>query len=323
MSIEVQNFSDFSYSLNEGNSYKKSFGILGPFSPWGYKIKSCCPERGGKISDSQLIVTGLDEGDENLCLKYNYGEGKESDPLYVPKTSFVIDGNPESPILQTKRHTKWWDKEENQDQMDDFINSFIESKHFSVNTEDDIEGDVSSILEILGLDSTVSKVNKKKDLYWLVSLDDGSEIEMKKRDRDNLFSLLKFYLGPDSHTPEIEISHERPGYEAVYNTPKGKFSRKCPSVGGLASDPIHKYLFSSSMKKDPSLYNEPVLNYLNSVLKNHDWRPQGKEKSEDFISNEKEIDQIKKILLNTISESDLDEIYSKARERYSPSAPKK
>lgn len=76
------------------------------------------------------------------------------------------------------------------------------------------------------------------------------------------------------------------------------------------------------MKKDPSLYNEPVLNYLNSILKNHDWRPQGKEKSEDFISNEKEIDQIKKILLNTIPESDLDEIYSRARERYSPSAPK-
>lgn len=318
MSNTVQNFSDFSYSLNEGNSYKKDFGILGPFSPWGYKIKSCCPDRGGKITDSQLIVTGIDEGDENLCLKYMYGDGKESDPLYLPKGSFVIEGSPENPILQTKRYTKWWDKEENQDQMDDFINSFIESKHFSIDSDEDIEGDIYSIMEILDLDSTISKVDKKKDLYWIVSFDDGSEVEIKKRDKDNLFKILKFYLGPDSHSPEVEISHEKPGYEVIYNTPKGKFSRKCPTVGNLASDPIHKYLFSSSMKKDPSLYVEPVVNYLSSILKNHDWRPQKKEKSEEFISSEKEINQIKKILLNTLPESDLDEMYSQARERYSP-----
>jgi hypothetical protein len=322
MDNQVQNFSDFSYSLNEGNSYKKSFGILGPFSPWGYKIKACCPEKGGKISDSQMIVTDLHEGDENLCLKYKYGEGKESDPLYLPKGSFVIDGNPETPILQTRRHNKWWDDESNQDQMDDFVNAFIESKHFSIDTEEDVEGDMYSILEVLDLDSTVSNISKKKDLYWIISLDDGSEIEMKKRDRDNLFSLLKFYLNSDSRSPEVEIAHEKPGYEVIYNTPKGKFSRKCPNIGSLSSDPIHKYLFSSSMKKDPSLYTEPVLNYLNSILKGHDWRPQLKEKSEEFISSENEINQMKKILLNTLSESDLDEIYAKARERYSPSHPK-
>ena len=322
MTNSVQNFSDFSYSLNEGNSYKKEYGILGPFSPWGYKIKSCCPENGGTPSPSNLIVTGLNEDCEDLGLKYIYGEDKESDPIYLPKSSFHIEGSPKNPILQTRRYTKWWDNEENQDYMDEFVNSFLESKNFSIDIGSDIEGDVSSIIEMLGIDSPVSKVDKKRDLYWNVGLEDGTELEIKKRDKDNLFKALKFYLGKDSYSPEVEINHEKPGYEVIYSTPKGKFSRKCSTVGEMANDPVHKYLFSSSMKKDPSLYQEPVLGYLNSILKNHDWRPQDKKKTEDFANSEKEINQIKKILLNTLEESVLDEIYSKAREKYSLSPSK-
>lgn len=314
----VQNFSNFSYSINEGNSYKKGYGIIGPLSPWGYKIKCCCPENGGTPSDSEIIVSGMDADGEEICLKYLYGEGKESDGFYVPRGSFVIEGTPQNPILQTKKYTKWCDDEESQDRMDDFINSFIESKHFSIEEEDDVEGDVSSIMEILGIDSLVSKVDKKKDLFWNVCLDDGSELEIKKRDKDNLFKVLKFYLSGDSYSPEMEICHEKPGYEVIYNTPKGKFSRKCSTISDLSKDPVHLYLFNSSMKKDPSLYQDPVLKYLDSVLRNHDWRPQKKEKSEEFLSSESEINKIKKILLNTLEESEIDEIYSTAREKYSP-----
>jgi len=319
MSNPVQNFLDFSYSLNEGNSYKKSYGILGPFSPWGYKIKSCCPDDGGIPSDSEIIVSELEGENSNLCLKYIYGDGKESDPLYLPKGCFTIEGSSQNPILQTKRYTKWWDSEENQDSLDDFINSFIESKHFSVEDDDDIEGDVFPILDLIGVDSPISNVEKKKDLHWNTFLEDGTEVEIKKRDKDNLFKNLKIYLGKDSYSPEIEICHEKPGYEAIYNTPKGKFSRKCSTIGDLSKDPVHQYLICSSMKKDPSLYQDPVLGYLDAVLKSHDWTPQKKEKSEDHIEREKEIGKLKKILLNTLSEPEIDEIYSRAREKYSPS----
>lgn len=319
----VQNFSDFSYSVNEGNSYKKEYGILGPFSPWGYKIKSCCPEEGGSPSNSGIIVSNLNSDGEDICLKYIYGDGKESDPFYVPQGCFIIEGTPKNPILQTKKYTKWWDEEENQEKLDDFISSFIESKHFSVEEEEDIEGDVSSIMEILGVESPVSKVQRKKNLYWTVSLEDGTEIELKKRDSDNLFRTLKIYLNPDSYSPEMEISHEKPGYETIYKTPKGKFSRKCSTIGDMIKDPVHQYLFCSSMKKDPSLYQDPVLKYLDSILKSHDWRPNKKELTEDFTSNESEINKIKKILLNTLSDSEIDEIYSQAREKYSPSNPEK
>jgi hypothetical protein len=322
MTNPVQKFSDFEYSLNEGNSYKKNYGILGPFSPWGYKIKACCPEKGGTPSDSQMIVTGLNEDDENLGLKYIYGENKESDPIYLPKGSFSIEGTPENPVLQTKRYTKWWDNEENQDALDEFVEAYMESKNFPQDLDFDVEGDVSSIIEMLGIDSPVTKVDQKKDLHWNVGLEDGTEVEMKKRDKDNLFRALKFYLSPESYTPEVEINHEKPGYEVIYSTPRGKFLRKCNTVGDISRDPIHKYLFNTSMKKDPSLYQEPVLNYLQAILKGHDWRPQNKRNPEEFASSEKEINQIKKMLLNTMEESVLDEIYSQAREKYSPSSSK-
>jgi len=321
MTNTIQNFSDFSYSLNEGNSYKKEYGILGPFSPWGYKIKFCCPENGGFPSNSGLIVTGMNEGNEDLELKYLYGDGKESDAIYVPKGSFIIDGTPENPILQTKRNTKWWDNEENQEYLDEFVNSFLESKNFSIDFGDyaGIEGDSSSIIETLGIDSPVTRVDKKRDLYWNIGLEDGTEMEIKKRDKDNLFKFLKFYLNPESYSPEVEIHHEKPGYEVIYLTPKGKFARRYSTFGDISKDHMHNYLFNTSMKKDSSLYQEPVLNYLQTILKNHDWRPQGKKNMEEHSANEKEIKQIKKILLNTMDESVLDEIYSKARERYSSS----
>ncbi len=319
MENPVKKFSDFTYSLNEGNSYKKDHGIIGPFSHWGYKIRTCCPENGGNLTDSLLIVSDLGKEEKDLCLKYLYGGGKESDPFYLPKGSFIIEGSPKNPILQTKRYTKWWDNEENQGSLDDFINSFIESKNFTVDLDDDVEGDLCSIIEILNLDSSISKIDQKKDLYWIASLEDGTEMEIKKRDKDNLFKSLKFYLGSDSYSPEVEVVHEKPGYEAIYSTPKGKFSRKCSTIGDLSRDPVHKYLFSASMKKDPSLYQEPVLNYLNSVLKSHDWRPSVGKKIEESNKEVSEFDQLKKILLNTITEAEIDEIYSSARERYSPS----
>jgi hypothetical protein len=75
------------------------------------------------------------------------------------------------------------------------------------------------------------------------------------------------------------------------------------------------------MKKDPTLYHEPVMNYLNSILKNHDWRPPSKKNPEEVKLREFEINRIKKMLTNTIDESALDEIYSRAREKYSKDSP--
>ena len=160
----VENFSDFTGSLNEGNSYKREYGILGPFSPWGYKIKSCCPENGGVPSEGKIIISGMGEDDEEVGLKYLYGEGKESDPIYIPKKSLLFGGTFESPIIQTKIYTKWWDDEKNQDEMDEFVNSFIESKHFEIEDELDAEGDICCLIEVLGIDSDLTRIEKKKDL---------------------------------------------------------------------------------------------------------------------------------------------------------------
>ena len=103
----------------------------------------------------------------------------------------------------------------------------------------------------------------------------------------------------------------------IFNTPKGKFIRKTNKLTDLYKDPVHNYLFSASLKKDPSLQQEPVINYLNTVLKSHDWRPQNSKYADSFSEKGNEINQLKKILSNTLTEENLDELYSKAREKYS------
>ena len=312
----ISNFSDFSYSLNEGNSYKKNFGILGPFEKWGYKMKSCCPEMGGEPDSNSIIASDVSSDLPNLCLKYIYGDNQESDPIYFPKDAFVVSGDSKNPIIETKPGVRFWDNEENQLNLDEFINSFIESKHFQT-PEDDASGDINTVLEILGMDSPIGEITKKKDLHWIAKLEDGTEIELKKKDAEDFLNILKIYLNSDSYSPEIEVYRDKPGFETIFNTPRGKFIRKTGKLTDLAKDPVHQYLFNASLKKDPSLYQEPVINYLNSVLKSHDWKPGSSKQMDSFTEKGKEIDQLKKILSNTLTEENLDELYAKARERYS------
>jgi len=315
----IYNFENFSYSLNEGNSYKKNFGVLGPFDKWGYKMKSCCPEAGGSPDSNSVIISDVSSDVPDLCLKYIYGDNKESDPVYFPKDAFTVSGDSKSPIIETKPNVRFWDDEENQSNLDDFINSYIESKHFSM-PEEDCSGDINSILEILGVDSPITEIKKKKNLHWIAKLEDGTEIELKKKDDDDFLNNLKIYLNSDSYSPEVEVYRDKPGFETVFNTPKGKFIRKTDRLTDLSKEPVHQYLFNSSLKKDPTLFQEPVINYLNSILKSHDWRPKSSKQADSFSEKEKEINQLKKILSNTLSEENLDEIYSKAREIYSPSS---
>lgn len=311
----ISNFLDFSYSLNEGNLYKKNFGILGPFEKWGYKIKSCCSETGEESNSNSIVSSDVSSDLPNLCLKYIYGDNQESDPIYFPKDAFIVSGDPKNPILETRSDVRFWSDEENQSNLDEFINSFIESKNFQI-PEEDSSGDINTVLEILGIDSPISEITKKKDFYWIAKLEDGTEIELKKKDAEDFLNTLKIYLNSDSYSPEIEVYRDKPGFETIFNTPKGKFIRKTGKLTDLVKDPVHQYLFNASLKKDPSLYQEPVINYLNSVLKSHDWKPESSKKMDPFINKRKEMDQLKKILSNTITEENLDEIYSKAREMY-------
>jgi len=312
----ISDYWNYSYSINEGNSYKKDLGIIGPFSDWGYKIKASCPGAGGETTDQNIIVSGLDEDTDDLTLKYIYGDGKESDPVSFPKSSFDVSGSSHSPILQTRKNIRWWDNEENQQCLDDLLDSFVESKDFSLPQEQSIEGDILSVIEILGIDTTVTKVEKKKDNHWIAYLEDGSEIELKKKDGEDFLKNLKIYLNSGSASPQVEIYRDKPGFETIFNTPQGRFSRKTGKITDLVKDPIHKYLFHSSLERDPALYQEPVVNYLNAILKNHDWRPKSTKHVETVSDSEKEISRIKKMLMNTLTEEVLDEMYAKAREKY-------
>lgn len=310
----IHNFDDYSYSINEGNSYKRDLGIIGPFSDsWGYKIRTSCPSEGEEESDSILMAEEF--GDGKLILKYNYPGGSSSLPLSMD--CFDITGSPKNPILQTKKNSRWWGDEVNQQDFDSFIDSFLESKCFSVNKSDSSHGDISDIMDLLGIESEIKNIDKKKDLHWLAYLDNGSEIELKKKNGNDFLKNLKVYLNKDSYSPEMEISKDGTGFETTFSTPKGKFTRRAEKFSDVYKDPIHKYLFHASMQKDPSLYHEPVIDYLNTILKNHDWRPSSKKNLEEMKSKESEINRIKKMLANTISESTLDEMYSKAREKYS------
>ena len=172
------------------------------------------------------------------------------------------------------------------------------------------------MLEILGIDTTVSRVEKKKDNHWIAYLEDESEIELKKKEGEDFLKNLKIYLNSGSPSPQVEIYRDKPGFETIFNTPQGRFARKTGKITDLVKDPIHKYLFHSSLERDPALYQEPVVNYLNAILKNHDWRPKSTKHVGSVSDSEKEINLIKKMLMNTLSEESLDEMYAKAREKY-------
>ena len=79
----ISNFPDFSYSLNEGNSYKKNLGVLGPFDKWGYKMKSCCSEMGGDPDSNPIIVSDV-SSEENWSIS---SDSSFSNKYRTPKES--------------------------------------------------------------------------------------------------------------------------------------------------------------------------------------------------------------------------------------------
>jgi hypothetical protein len=322
MQTLIYNFDNFDYSINEGNSYKKNLGILGPFEDWGYKIKASSLSNDSPDNSEYLFLEDPGDDDENFSLIYFYGDGNKSNSITLPKGSFIFGGSNEMPILQTRKNIKWWDNEENQNDLDDFLNSFVESKNFIGPSEYDPVDDAYFIMDELGMEPKIKGSRKKKDLHWVIDLEDGSEVELRKETLDDFLKNLRIYLTSKSFSPEVEIRHDRPGFETIFNTPMGKFTRKCERISDIHQDPINKYLFHASLNKDPKLYQEPVINYLNSILKSHDWGTKGKKDLDSFNEKEKHINEIKRILSNTISESDLDGMYSSARERYSPDRPR-
>jgi len=287
----VPNFEDF-FSLNESKSSgKKNLGIIGPLANWSLKLQ-VYPE-----PNQGMIGYAIDE---------NWIELQHKDKkVRFPKSCCEMRSNPKSSVLHIKPHTKWFSKLKNREEMEDFVDNFIESH--TVKKENDLERiseNVQIILDLFGVHSQVKNIKTRFPGLYELKLENGMEVEMEKNEGSELFSELKIYKSGDVKFPDFRIKRKKDQYLMEFRGPSGKFVESEESIVDLFENRICKYLTKCVLEMDCSEEESHLIRQLKEILSE-----KVDPKNSDKIENKKKlIENLRVVLSNSIENSLLEDI---------------
>jgi hypothetical protein len=288
---QVPNFSDF-VSLNESKSIsKKNLGIIGPLANWSMKLQ-VYPE-----PNQGMIGYALDE---------NWVEIFHKDKkIKFPKSCCEMKSNSKSAVIHIKPHTKWFSKLKNREEMEDFVDNFLESHTTKIYKDQErIAENTQIILDLFGIHSNVQDSKSKFTGLYEFKLDNGMEVEIEKPDESFLFSDLKIYKSPEAKFPDVRIKRKEDHYLMEFRGPAGKFSESEETLTDLFENKICSYLSKCVLEMDCSLEES----YLISRLKDMISEKVDSKNSEKLEKRKTQIQNLRSILANSIEQTQLEEI---------------
>jgi hypothetical protein len=287
----IPNFSDF-LNLNESESTaKKNLGIIGPLANWSLKLQ-VYPE-----PNQGMIGYAIDENWVEL-----FHENKK---VKFPKSCCEMKSNPNSAVIHIKPHTKWFSKLKNREEMEEFVDNFIESH--SIKKEKDSERIAESaqiLLDLFGIHSDVQNTKTRFPGLYELTLDNGMQIEMQKPEESELFSDFKIYKSSDAKFPDVRIKRKNDKYQMEFRGPAGKFHESEESLTDLFENKICTYLTKCVLEMDCLTEESYLIERLKKTL-SEKIDPKNAEKLEKRKSD---IQNLRGILTNSIENSKLEEI---------------
>ena len=297
----VLNFTDFNL-LNESHTFgKKNLGIIGPLANWSMKIQAYPEPNNG------MIGYAIDEDEVEL-----FHSDKK---IRIPSNSCEVHEKPEYSVIEIKPHTKWIDSASSREQLEDFIEEYINTrsgkeKDILSNVSDDIE----IVLEMIGLNGKVKSCDCVKDNFYEADLDNGMQIELRKSQDNDLFKNFKIYKDSLSRYPDVKIKRSGVGKVCEFRTKMGEFSETGDSIKDLLKQPCTSYLMHSSLDMPNEESTNDLLSHYKNLLKHHEFKNEGSSyNASKHEMEKKEINRIKQILRNSVSEEDLEKIYNESR----------
>lgn len=287
----VPNFEDF-FSLNESEfSSKKNLGIIGPLANWSLKIQ-VYPE-----PNQGMIGYALDE---------NWIELEHKDKkVRFPKSCCEMKSSPKSATIHIKPYTKWFSKLKNREEMEDFIDNFVESH--TVKKESGLERiaeNTQIILDLFGIHSQVENTESKFPGLYEMKLDNGMEIEMEKNEESELFSQMKIYKSRDEKFPDVRIKRKNDEFVMEFRGRSGKFVQSEESLVHLFENKICTYLTKCVLEMDCSEEESHLIGKLKEALS----EKVDLKNSDRIEKKKKTIENLRGVLSNSIENSSLEDI---------------
>ncbi len=297
----VLNFTGFN-QLNESQaSSKKNLGIIGPLANWSMKIQAYTEPNNG------MIGYAIDEDSVEIF----HGDKK----LKIPAKSCEVHEKGDFSVIEIKPYTKWVDSDSSREHLENFIEDYINDR-----TKRDIDpalkvsDDIELVMDLIGIDTKVKNCDCIKENFFEADLENGMQVELKKSHEDDIVKTLKFYKDSFSRFPDIKFKRSGVGKVGEFRTKMGEFSETGDSISDLLKQPCTKYLMQHSLGKPEVQSETEVLDHYKKLLKHHEF----KNESSSFNPakhemEKKEINRVKQILRNSISEQDLEKLYNEYR----------
>jgi len=297
----VLNFTDFNL-LNESHTFgKKNLGIIGPLANWSMKIQAYPEPNNG------MIGYAIDED----AIELFHGDKK----LRIPSKSCDVQEKPDYSIIEIKPHTKWIDSNSSREQLEDFIEDYINTRSKKErDPASSVSDDIEIVMDLIGISEKVKSCNYVKENFFEADLENGMQIEVKKGQDDDLFKTFKIYKDNLSNFPDVKIKRSGVGKVGEFRTKMGEFSETGDSISDLFKQPCTKYLLQHSLGKPDEQTGEDLLNHYKKLLRHHEFKNEASSfNASKHEMEKKEINRLKQILRNSVSERDLEKIYNEFR----------
>lgn len=303
MTNKVVDFNNF-HKLNESKSNfkKKDLGIFGPFKDGSFEI----------LIDPKMEKSLKFKNESN-----NLTFTSHDNSIEIPKNCCMVKKDRDRLLVKTLANSNWFSKEENTEKFETFVENFIENS-FHKNTKDsEITDNLELILGEIGVNLHVNSFEKKANHTFQFNFSNGLEAECKVFPETNFIKTLKFYKDSESINPIIVIKISGDDKKSIFRTENGNFTESETSINSLINNPIFKYLFFCLTGHKKHDLEEYLIDYYNRLMKYHNWKDSSDpSKNEKHFAQRKEIDRLRKILQTTVEDSELENMFIRARESF-------
>jgi hypothetical protein len=307
MRHRVVNFSQFNLSESDINNEYNVPGINNYMTD-GYEISALdCTE--SETEDGKIFI----RKDTGTSVLLSFGD-TECD-IWIPKDSIEIKKLDGAYILTISPDSKWFNRPENRIIVEDFIEGFdsyrIDKSSSNKRNIDNVFDDISTLLDMLGLNININNIEMISDNEYEITLDTGIFISHKRRSSSDIIGNTKFYLDPSSSVPGVEIVSTKNGINLISDIPDISKNEIETDFEKIKNNPYHRYLLKrpiglESNSDRENLYSH-YLEVANSNFKN-DSKSEDPNISDSGRSGMSYIRGIKKLISEYISPEKIREI---------------
>ena len=304
---KILNFRQF--NISEANNYNE-YEVPGirPYMTDGYEIfASDCTECDPVLGKISVIK---DSGSSFLL---SFGEN-DSD-IWIPKDSIRIVRGEDEYVLTIDPESRWFNKPENRNIIEDFIESFdsyrIDLSSADTRNINSITDDIDTLLDMLGIEMEITNIERTSDNEYEVTFNNGISMSHKRRSPNDIIGVSKIYIDSKSGNPDVVISSSGKGIDLVSSIGDIMNKEIETSFDDIKNNPYHKYLLKRPLGMDSNLDKEELYNhYLDSINSKEDKEPNTEDSSaaDSARANRLYLKDLKKLVSEYVSSDKIREI---------------